>query len=104
MNNVRSVLLIALVLPTAALAVTCPAKEYAQYKDQGGSATGRRLMAIEYCAMAKTSDSIVATPAPNAGAQLARCQAEMDKIVQVFVTTRDTKAFAYANARCPATK
>lgn len=98
-----------LVASAAAAAATCAPKEYAQYKDQGNTAFGRRLQALEYCKLnsfanielkTATSGAISSASAARHLAEAEQCHAEMSKIMTVFTTAKDAKAQKFAMGGC----
>lgn len=102
----------ALVSTTASAQTTmCMKKEYAEYKDQAASRTGRSDLAFEYCRIEITRKTAVKEAelalqykqlrdARSAIAAQESCSAEASKIRNALEATRATKTIAFMHRNC----
>jgi hypothetical protein len=86
---------LALAAPLLALAQSsCPAHEYAQYKDQAKTDLGRMSLAFDYCRAWRSVKTLVSGPRRDG------CQSELDKIRDALTDAKDYKGLEFARGEC----
>jgi len=76
---------------------SCPAAEYAQYKDRAATKEGRQKLSLDYCMYRTLADANRVTPIRG----MATCEQEAIRILDALNASGDLEAIARAKAGCP---
>ena len=99
-----ALVVVAAICSSGASALTCPTKEYAQYKDEAKTPFGRRALAIHVCSINDNAPRWRQIALQQGSRQILadidQCRAEASKMLDAIQASKDHRTMQYALDGC----